>query len=79
MHHIPRNLVSAGHPMVAPDCFVSVDGDEVLSGGGQDHSRLSACGNAVRPDRTRLFVRADVQPGLFENRGKNKITIRMKT
>ena len=35
MHHIPRNLVSAGHPMVAPDCFVSVDGDEVLSGGGQ--------------------------------------------
>ncbi len=33
MHHVPRNLISAGNPMVLVYCLVAVDAHEVVCGG----------------------------------------------
>ncbi len=42
MHHVPGNLIAAGHPVVVPDGFVALDLHKVAALGGQEFIELGS-------------------------------------
>ena len=41
MHHVPGNLIAAGHPVVVPDGFIALNLHEVAALGGQEFVELA--------------------------------------